>query len=334
MNAPQTPGAAQRAAVFVMLLGDEDAARLLERLEPQELEKIGTAMCGLGDVEPALAAEAIAAFITEAEAETLPAGEGEQRFEAMLARAVGESKAENLMQRIAPEARPKSVEIARWLAPAVLARLVAEEHPQVIAVLLLMLEPRPAAQVLSTLPQGLQPQVVERIARLGQVSRQAVEMLDRLLSARIARRYGAGAMALGGAREAANLINLAERQVSDGVMRAITERDAPLAAAIEAEMFTFEMLCDLDPMNMGRLLRDVENNDLVTALKGLREEQQAPFFAAMSSRAADGVRDEMEMLSRTKREDVLAAQGRIVELARKLRDAGEIVLGESDGEYI
>lgn len=334
MSAQPRLSPSQRAAVFVMLLGDDDAASLFAQLEPHELEKVGATMCALGEVEPALVADAVAGFVAEAEIETLPARERGEQLSEMLQRAVGEAKADSLMQRIAPEARPRSLEVARWLAPRVLIGLVEEEHPQVIAVLLLMLEPEPAAEILSGLPAAIQPQVVERIARLGQVSKEALTVLDQLLSSRISARFGPGALALGGAREAANLINMAGSEVGALVMPVIEARDGALAEAIEAEMFTFDMLLELDPMGMGRLLRDVENGDLVTALKGLDEDRQAPFFAAMSSRAADGVRDEMELLQRLKREEVLSAQKRIVELARKLRDDGEIVLGEGNGEYI
>ena len=325
---------AECAAVFVMLLDDGEAAGLLSRLEPEELERIGMAMCALGELEPRRIAIAIAGFVAEAANETLPAQPRAAQLQALLTRAVGEVKAANLMQRIAPDNRPRSVELARWLAPPVVAGLIEEEHPQVITVLLLMLEPAVAAQVLSALPPVLQPQVVERIARFERVTVEAVEMLDGLLSARIARRFGKAALELGGLHDAANLINLAHRDVGQSVMPAIEVRDSALARAIEEQMFTFEMLYALDPQNMGRLLRDVENSDLVIALKGLGEAEQAPFFAAMSSRAADGVRDEMELLPRLKRDEVLAAQRRIVETARQLRDSGEIAIGASDGEYI
>ncbi|OZA94174.1 MAG: hypothetical protein B7X57_02400, partial [Erythrobacter sp. 34-65-8] len=107
-----------------------------------------------------------------------------------------------------------------------------------------------------------------------------------------------------------------------------------VSKAIEAEMLTFEMLFVLDTQSMGRLLRDVDNVQLVTALKGLEEADRGPFFAAMSSRAADGVRDEIEMLSKVKRKDVLAAQKAVIEIARRLRDEGEIALGAGDGEFV
>ncbi|MCL4672929.1 MAG: flagellar motor switch protein FliG [Sphingomonadaceae bacterium] len=334
MSELQPIAASECAAVFLMLLDEADAAALLSRLGPDELQRVGTAMIRLGEVEPARIAEAIAGFVAEADNAALPAHGRAEQLGSLLNRAVGPVRGDSLMQRIMPDARPQSVEIARWLAPEVLAGLVEAEHPQVIAVLLLMLDAEAAGEVLAALPPSVQPAVVERVARLEKVTGEAVSLLDTVLSAQIGERFGAAALVVGGAREAANLINLAGGQVNRTVMPEIERRDSPLAKAIEAEMLTFEMLFELDPQSMGRLLRDVDNVQLVTALKGLEEQDRAPFFAAMSSRAADGVRDEIELLSKVKRKDVLAAQKAVIELARRLRDEGEIALGAGDGEFV
>ena len=239
-----------------------------------------------------------------------------------------------MMLRIEPEARPRAIEMARWLAPSLVLKLVEDEHPQVIAALLLMLEPEPAAEVLSALPEASQSAVVARVGRMNAVSTQAMGMIDNLLSQRIGANFGASALTLGGPREAANLINLAEGDLRNTVLPAIAQSDRSLADAIEEELFTFEMLLDLDPMNMGRLLRDVDNEALVDALKGLPDANRGPFFAAMSSRAADGVRDEIELRGRLAKSEVQAAQRKVVDLARNLAEQGEISLGADDGEFV
>lgn len=325
---------AERAAVILMLMDDDEAARLLGQLEPAELQMLGEKMIALGEVGPDRIAGAIAGFVEHAQSSSLSAHDRPAQLRSRMTQALGEVKADSIMQRIAPEERPRSLELARWLAPQVLLPLLEGEHPQAIAVLLLLLEPEPAAELLSLLPPAMQPDLVERIARMRKVSAHAMAMLDEMLSARIARRFGQSALTLGGAREAADLINLAASPVGKLVIPAINEKDADLARAIEAEMFTFEMLFALDPMAMGRLLRDVENELLVDALKGLEEEQRDPFFAAMSSRAADGVRDEIEMRGRLKLADVREAQRRIIGKARELADSGEISLGAGDGDFV
>lgn len=325
---------AERAAVILMLMEDDEAAALLGLLDPDELQVIGEKMIALGEIGPDRIAAAIEGFVRHAESGALSAHDRPQQVRNRMTRALGEVKANSIMQRIAPEDRPRSLELARWLAPPVLLPLVENEHPQAIAVLLLLLEAEPAAELLSMLPPPLQPDLVERIARMRKVSPHAMGMLDEILTAKISQRFGQAAMELGGAREAAELINLATGNVGKTVISEITEKDADLARAIESEMFTFEMLFDLDPMAMGRLLRDVDNEILVDALKGLPEEMRDPFFAAMSSRAADGVRDEIDMRGRLKKQDVMEAQKRMIGKARELADAGEISLGAGDGEFV
>lgn len=323
-----------RAAVFLMLLGDEEASGILARLSPHELEKIGAAMIALGEIDQPRMAEALADFADEASREILPQSGRNDRVRALLDKALGPARADSMMQRIEPDARPRSVEMARWLVPPVLVRLIEDEHPQVIAALLLLIEPEPAAEVLAALSPALQTQVVERVARSGAIAPQAIATIDTLLTQRITATFGAAALALGGPREAANLINLAAGDLRNTVLPEIADRDAPLASRIEEELFTFEMLFELDPMSMGRLLRDVDSEKLVDALKGLKEPERTPFFAAMSSRAADGVRDEIELRGRVAKSEVMAAQRAIVEIARGLAEAGEIVIGSGDGEFV
>jgi flagellar motor switch protein FliG len=323
-----------RAAVFLMLMGDDEASGLISRLSPDELEKLGAAMMALGEIDQPHMAEALADFATEAAREMLPQRGRSDRVRALLDKALGPARADSMMQRIEPDARPRSLELARWLAPTVLVRLILDEHPQVIAALLLLIEPEPAAEVLAMLPLELQSLVVERVARSGAISAQAITTIDTLLTQRISATFGTAALMLGGPREAANLINLAAGELRHTVLPAIAERDSPLAEKIEEQLFTFDMLFMLDPQSMGRLLRDVDSEKLVDALKGIKEDQRAPFFAAMSSRAADGVRDEIELRGRVAKSEVAMAQKNIVDLARALADAGEIVIGSGNGEFV
>ncbi|MEQ5788029.1 flagellar motor switch protein FliG [Erythrobacter sp. NFXS35] len=323
-----------RAAVFLMLLGDEEASGILGRLSPVELERLGAAMMALGEIDSARMAEALADFASEAGREILPQRGRDDRVRALLDRALGPARADSMMQRIEPQARPLTLEMARWLVPPVLVRLIEDEHPQVIAALLLLIEPEPAAEVLAALPFELQTVVVERVAKSGPVSARAIATIDTLLTQRITATFGSAALALGGPREAASLINLAAGDLRHTVLPAIAERDGPLATRIEEELFTFEMLFDLAPMAMGRLLRDVDSEKLIDALKGLKEPERAPFFAAMSSRAADGVKDEIELRGRLAKSEVAAAQKAIVDIARSLAEAGEIVIGSGDGEFV
>jgi len=323
------------AAVMVMLLHDEQAASILAELEPSELRLLGQKMCALGEIGPDVIAGAIAGFVQKTEALGLVAHDRIGQVRTMMGRAVGEVKADSLMRRIAPDAqRSSTIELARWLVPEALTPLIRGEHPQAIAVLLVQLDPEVAAAVLHALPPEHQPEIVHRIATLEPVSPEALIMLDELLTRRIAERHGSGTLAMGGPREAADIINGAGKAVEKRVLPEIAKLDKMLARKIEEEMFKFEHLFVLDANPMGALLRETDNDTLIDALKGVAENERECFFRAMSSRAADGVRDEIAARGRTKLADVVEAQKRVVAIARKLAAEGTIVFGSGDGDYV
>lgn len=326
--------AAEPAAIVMLLLDEADAAALLARLEPGELRHLAAAMCAIQDVDAAGVATALHRFTGETERQALP-GPGRLQVEQLLTRAVGAARAGGMMRQIAPEVSGRSLEIARWLTPEGLLPLVADEPPHVLAVLLLLLDTEPAARLLALLPDASQALVVERVARLQAAPPAAArELLARLLEERMADRVGAAALAAHGPREAAELINAATGGLAGRVLPAIATRDAALAGAIEEELVTFAMLQRLDAQAMGRLLRDVDNAVLVDGLKGLSEDERHPFLKAMSSRAADGLREEMDARGRVSREDVERARRTMVALARGLADAGEIAFGDGDDNFL
>ena len=325
----------ERAAVMVMLLEEDQAAGILAQLEPAELRILGEKMCALGEISPMAIAEAIAGFVDRTERLGLITHDRIGQVRDLMTRAVGDVKASSLMQRIAPQAtQSSSLELARWLTPQVLVPLVRDEHPQAIAVLLVQLDPEVAAAVLHALPDEVQPQVVHRIASLGPVSNEAIAMLEDMLSRRIQECHGRAALSMGGPREAADILNAAARTVEKRVMPEITKQDKQLAKAIESEMFKFEHLYVLDDKSMGSLLREVDSDTLIGALKGIAEEQRECFFRAMSSRAADGVRDEIAARGRMKMAEVIEAQKAVVAAARRLAAEGVIVFGAGDDDYV
>jgi flagellar motor switch protein FliG len=327
----------ERAAVLVMLLAEEDATGLLSRLSPDELRLLGAKMCELGEIGPRAIADAIAGFAERADEAGLPAKDRTPDVHRIMTGAVGAVKADNLMRRIAPDAArtpPSSLELARWLDPEVIVSLIADEHPQAIAVLLLQLDAQVAAQVLAGLPDDVQTPVVQRVARLGPIAPEALGVLEELLTAKIARTHGRMPLMMGGVREAAEIINFAVRAVEKRVMPEIGKIDKKLAKELEAEMFKFEHLYVLDAKTMGQLLREVENDMLIDALKGIPEEEREPFFAAMSTRAADGVRDEIEARGRVRKADVQVAQAAVIAVAKRLAADGTIVLGDGGDEYV
>ncbi len=327
--------AADQAAVMVMLLEEEQAARILSELEPDELRLLGDKMCSMGEIAPEAIARSIAGFVAANEEQGLPAHNRRDKVQSVMTRAVGDMKASNLMRSIAPpETAPQSLEIVRWLSPEVLISLIEDEHPQVIAVLLVQLDPEVAAQVLYGLSWRVQPEVVHRVATMGPVSAEALAMLDETLSAGLAALKDRDTLKLGGVTNAADLVNGAGKAVEKRVMAEITKADKPLAKQLENEMFKFEHLFALDPQQMGSLLREVDSAALIDALKGIEEENRQFFFRAMSSRAAEGVQDEIEARGRLRMAEVLDAQRQIVATARRLAAEGVISFGGSEDEYV
>jgi len=336
--APAAPaiGDADAAAVMVMLLGEDQAAAMLAALDREELRLLGEKMVALGEISPEAIIESVNGFVKRTEKLGMPAQDRTPHVRALMTRAVGQVKADNLMQRIVPDAGPaSSIEIAKWLNAPSIVPLVKGEHPQAIAVLLVQLDADVAAAVLHSLPQGDQTQVVHRIATMGQVSSDALAMLEELLTRRIGEAHGGAMLEMGGPRYAADIINNAGKATEKRIMPEINKADKNLARRIEQEMFKFEHLFVLDPQSMGALLREVESDSLINALKGIDEGQRDVFFRAMSSRAADGVRDEIAGRGRLKMAEVLEAQREIIAAAKRLAAEGVISFGAGgDDEYV
>ncbi len=326
----------ERAAVMVMLLEDDQAAQILAQLEPAELRLLGEKMCALGEIGPVAIAQAIAGFVEKTERLGLIAHDRVGQVRSLMTRAVGEVKADSLMQRILPDdtSQTPTIELARWLTPQVIVPLIRDEHPQAIAVLLVQLDPEVAAAVLHAMPEEIQGQVVHRIASLGPVAAEAIAMLEEILNRRISESHGQAALTMGGPREAADIINASARTVEKRVMPEIAKQDRQLAKAIENEMFKFEHLYVLDDKSMGALLREVDSDALISALKGIPDENREVFLRAMSSRAADGVRDEIAGRGRMKMAEVIEAQKAMVAAARRLSAEGVIVFGAGDDDYV
>ena len=331
-------GNAERAAVMIMLLEEDQAAEILRQLGPQELQLLGEKMCDLGDIGPEQITQAIAGFVNNTQHSGISARGRGDHVRRVMTRAVGEVKADSLMQRIMPqgEATGPAVELAQWLTPSALIPLIKDEHPQAIALLLVQLEADVAAEVLHSLPPQAQPQVMHRIATLGPVSADAMHMLEAVLNSQIAACHGQAMLAQGGARQAADIINNLGKAAEKRIMPELGRIDKALTREIENEMFKFEHLFALDAKAMGALLREVESDILINALKGTPEEQREVFFAAMSSRAADGVRDEIAGRGRLKLAEVIEAQKAIVTVARRLAADGTIQIGAGGGddEYV
>lgn len=337
LTTPLPLGGTDKAAIMVMLLAEEDASKILSQLTPDELRQLAGTMCGIGEVQPQSIIDAISGFSHSTQGNGIAEHGRVASVRRLLEGAVGEVKTENLMRQIAPDAEAEgqpALGLLRWLDPQVIGEILADEHPQAIAVLLLQLDTEVAAAALAALPEHLHTPVLHRVARLGPVSRQAISILEQTLNAKIEKLHGTIPLSMGGIKQAAEIINRSHRSVEKRVIPSIGKIDKKLAKELENEMFKFEHLFALDIKMTGVLLREIENDTLIMALKGIEPEQREQFFDAMSSRAADGLREDIEGSARVKKSEVEQAQKDVVAIAKRLMAEGEIIMGDGDEDYV
>ena len=324
----------EKAAVLMMLVGDDEAAAILQNLQPDEVRMLGKAMFAVADVGEPQVENVLDEFVAKAKDKNTIGFDPRPQIHTMMTKALGADKAENVLARITPREDACQLPMLDWLEPAEIAGLVKDEHPQIAAVLLVNLDPAVAAQVIEHLPDAVQPDVLHRIATLGPISPEALAMLRDVLSSRAGAVSSAAAVPLGGAKEAAAIMNNARKATEQRVMPRVAKISKETAKAIEEEMFVFDHLLALDDKSMGTLLRGVESDVLVLALKGVDEDARGRFLGCMSARAADGIRDEMEARGPVKLAEVLEAQKTILGIARQMAKDGTIRLAGGDDDYV
>ncbi|MCM8731261.1 flagellar motor switch protein FliG [Hephaestia sp. GCM10023244] len=324
----------ERAAVLMMLVGEEEAAAILQKLEPEEVRKLGSAMFAVADVREDEVETVLDDFVAKARERTAIGFDPRPQIETMMTRALGPEKAENVLARIIPTQDACQIDLLDWLEPADIASIIEKEHPQVAALLIANLDPAVGAKVLELLPDGVQPDIMHRIARLGSITPEAVEMLNALLAVRPSSRQQTAGFMLGGTREAAKIMSSARKATGERVMPKLAKIDRETAKAIEEAMFVFENLLEMDDKNLGTFIRNVDGDVLTKALKGVEEGVRNRFLGCMSQRAADGIRDEMEARGPMRLTEVLEAQKTMIQIARALAKDGTIMLGGGEDDYV
>lgn len=326
----------ERAAVLMMLVGDEEAAAILQKLDPEEVRLLGKAMFAVADVSEAEVEGVLDDFVGHARQRTAIGFDPRPKIEGMMTKALGPDKADSVLARITPPEAACQIDLLDWLDANEIASLIEEEHPQVAAIIIANLDSGVAAQVLEILPESVQPEILHRIAKLEPITAEAVETLKSMLSSRVGKGGGASgaAVQLGGTKEAAKIMQSARKATEARVMPKLHKIDKDVAKAIEEAMFVFDNLLEMDDKNLGVLIRNVETDTLVRALKGVDESVRGRFLGCMSSRAADGIRDEMESRGPMRLSEVLEAQKVVIGIARGLAKDGTIIMGGGEDDYV
>ncbi|MET3824852.1 MULTISPECIES: flagellar motor switch protein FliG [Sphingomonas] len=324
----------ERAAVLMMLVGEEEAAAILQKLDPEEVRQLGKAMFAVADVSEAEVADVLDDFVGHARERTAIGFDPRPRIEAVMTRALGQEKADSVLARIVPAEDACQLDLLDWLDAGEIASMIEKEHPQIAAVLIANLDPAIGAQVLELMPDAVQPDILHRLARLGPITPEAVETLKTMLANRTSTGKAQAGVTLGGTKDAAKILSSGRKATELRVMPKLFKIDRDVAKAIEEAMFVFDNLLELDDKNLGTLIRNIDSDVLTRALKGVDESIRARFLGCMSSRAADGIRDEMESRGPMKLSEVLDAQKIIIQIARNLAKDGTIQMGGGEDDYV
>ncbi len=320
----------QRAAVLMLLLGEDQAASIIRYMDPKEVQALGAAMVSVGDISQEAVNAVLDDFIATFKKQTSLGLGTSDYVESVLRAALGEDKAASVLGRINPTSASKGLEILRWMDARAIAEMVQGEHPQVVAIILSVLENAVAADVLSFLPPEARPEIVERVARLETVQPAAMEELEAIMRKQFASRSSSASSSFGGVKAAAKIMNLTKVDMESVIMKGVENLDPDLAQAIQDNMLTFADLGSVDNRAIQTLLRSIEPDLLMVALKGADEIVRDKFMSNMSERARAVFLDDMEAKGPMRLSDVEDAQKKIMRQARKLSEAGELMLAAGD----
>lgn len=317
----------QRAAVLMLLLGEQQAADIIRYLNPKEVQALGAAMVSVSDLSQEAVNTVLDDFVATIKRQTSLGLGTTDYVENVLKRALGDDKAASVLGRITPGHGSKGLEILSWMDARSIADMIQSEHPQVVAIILSVLEHEVAADVLNFLPAETRPEVIQRVASLETVQPSAMEELESIMKKQFSNNSSAKSSSFGGVKAAAKIMNLTKTDLETAVMKGLGVLDPELTQKIQDNMFTFENLTGVDNKGIQVLMRNVEPDLMMSALKGANEEVKEKFFSNMSERARGMFRDDMEAKGPMRLADVEAAQKTIMRIARKLSDAGDLVLG-------
>ena len=322
----------QKSAILMMLIGEDEASEILRNLSPREVQHLGTAMYSVQGLDQETVNLVLDEFLAIIKAQTsLGMGAGNYIRNVMV-KALGEDKSQSVLSRIAPSASARPIEILDWMDARSISELIADEHPQIIALVISYLDAGLGADVLGLLPENLQSEVIRRIATLQTVGPDALRELEQVMQKKFKANTSLRASQVGGVDAAARIMNFTKQNMEARIMKDIGKGDKGLMQAIQESMFLFDMLIMSDDKSLQTLLRMVDTDLLVLALKGADEPLQEKLFGCMSKRAAANIMDEMEALGPVRLTEVQSAQKEIINVARRLSDEGTIVLAGRGGD--
>lgn len=322
----------EKAAILLLSLSEEDAAQILKHLEPKQVQKVGSAMAQMTDLNQAKISAVHRLFIEQIQNFSTIGFQSEEFIKRALNAALGEEKAANLIDQIVQGGSAKGLDSLKWMDSKQVANIIRNEHPQIQTIVLSYLAPEQSAEILSQFSEKVRLDLTMRIANLEEVQPAALQELNEIMEKQFAGQAGAQTAKMGGLKAAADILNYLDTNIEGQLIDSIRENDEEMAQQIQDLMFVFENLIDVEDRGIQTLLREVEQENLMKALKGADDGLKEKIFANMSKRAGELLRDDLEAMGPVRVSDVEAAQKEILAAARRLADAGEIMLGGGGGD--
>ena len=325
-------GGIQKSAILLMSLGEDEAAAVMKHLEPREVQKIGAAMAGLKNVSREQITATLDEFCGNAGEHSGIGLDSSEYVRSVLRKALGDDRSASLIDRILQGSDTSGIEGLKWMDADTVAELIGSEHPQIIATILVHLERDQAAAVLQKFAERLRNDVVLRIATLDGIQPAALRELNDVLTTILAGNSGLRKSSMGGTRTTAEILNFMPSSHESTIIDSVKTFDNDLAQNIVDQMFVWENLMALEDRAIQVLLREVQSESLILALKGSAQEMRDKVFKNMSQRAAETLKEDLEAKGAVRVSEVEAQQKEILKIVRRLSDEGQIVLGGTGGE--
>jgi flagellar motor switch protein FliG len=316
------------------LLNEDEAAAILRCLDPGEIKSLSQAMFDSSEANEAEVECALDRFVQRSRAVSALSVGAEPRIRNVIAQAVGNIRADNILAAIAPQSSAVCLDVLCWMEVPAIAKILAQEHPQVSALILAVLNPDVAAKAIAGLEDSVQADILYRAAQLTSVAAEAIADLEIVLQHNTDAKGAVPKMKLGGKSDIAKIVNAMPKPSGERVLKTVKKRDRVVGQEIEDEMFIFENLVELDAKSLGAILRSVDAQILTVALKGASKKLTDKALGNMSQRAAQSIRDDMAERGPTKKAEVDEAQKAVILVARQLADEGTVMLGGGSDDYV
>ena len=321
-----------KAAILLLSLTEDDAAQILKHLEPKQVQKLGTAMAQIDDMTQGKITAVHKHFIEEIQNYSTIGFQSTDFVKRALTSALGEDKASNLIDQILMGTGAKGLDSLKWMDSKQVASIIRNEHPQIQTIVMSYLDAEQSAEILSQFPEKVRLDLMMRVANLEEVQPAALQELNEIMEKQFAGQAGTQAAKMGGLKSAADIMNYLDTNIEGQLMDAIREQDEEMSQQIQDLMFVFDNLADVDDRAVQTILREVQQDALLKAIKGADDELKEKITKNMSKRAAEMLLDDLEAMGPVRITEVEAAQKEILSVARRLADAGEIMLGSGGSD--